>query len=160
MDERLPDQESSEPTAAGVAGLPLGPPNRPLDEQEVPATEPPAPVVTGLEQRQEVSATAAGPKVVDLEQGQGQKATPAAPPPVSLPSYPDKIRGRIAMALIALVAAVVAASFLTIWAGTVFPGIKYANLKDLLTIVFGPLIALAAAAVGYYFGGKPGSPGS
>jgi hypothetical protein len=96
---------------------------------------------------------------IDLDQGQKGPPAPANPPEVTPPTYPDKIRGRIALALIALLTAIVFASFLTIWLGVVFHRLDFKDLKDLLTIVFGPLVALASAAVGYYFGGKPGSSG-
>jgi hypothetical protein len=92
---------------------------------------------------------------VDLDE-LGEKANlgPGKRPSLGLPTHSDKIRGRIAAALIGLVTLVILASFVTLWAGSVFKSLKYENLKDLLTIIFGPLIALASAAIGYYFGGK------
>ena len=99
------------------------------------------------------------PPLLDLEEGEKGPPAPPSPPVVLPPTYPDKIRGTIAMTLIALLTAIVFASFFTIWMGMVFHRVDFKDLKDLLTVVFGPLVALASAAVGYYFGGKPGASG-
>lgn len=129
------------------------------DSSEVESQPAPEPSNSGsidLEQGQKFRPVVPPPaEVIDLDEVGRQAALgPGKPPDTVVVSYSDKIRGRIAGALIGLVALVVFASFVTLWAGLVFRNINYENLKDLLTIVFGPLIALASAAVGYYFGGK------
>jgi hypothetical protein len=83
------------------------------------------------------------------------------PPPVaSLPEPSEKpwnqdeeqerVRGKIALYLLALLAGVVVASFVFMW---VNPD-RIDAMKTLLEIVFSPLIALVGAATGFYFGGK------
>ena len=62
----------------------------------------------------------------------------------------ERIRGLVALVLIGLLAAVVVGSFIGLATGT----IEMKDLKELLTILFGPLIALVGAATGFYFGGK------
>lgn len=64
----------------------------------------------------------------------------------------ESVRAQVARALVALLAVVVLFAFLTLWLVTPPPAMG--DLEKLLTIVFGPLVALVSGAVGYYFGGK------
>jgi hypothetical protein len=93
---------------------------------------------------------------LDLETGGGGPREPGAPAPPLLPletiPYTDRVRGRIAERLIWLLCGVVLFAFASLW--RIEPPPAAADLKELLTVLFGPLVALVAAAVGYYFGGK------
>ena len=51
-----------------------------------------------------------------------------------------------------MLAAVILLAFATYWRANPDP----AQLQEFLAVLFGPLIALVSAAVGYYFGGKAG----
>ncbi len=62
----------------------------------------------------------------------------------------ELVRGRIAEALTAMLAITILLAFLTLWAY----GTTFADLEKLMTIIFGPVIALVGTAIGYYFGGK------
>ena len=62
----------------------------------------------------------------------------------------EGIRGSLAILLISLLIGVVAVSFFCLW---LMPE-KFENLKGLLELVFGPIIALVGAVTGFYFGGK------
>lgn len=62
----------------------------------------------------------------------------------------EQVRGRIAEGLTAMLALIILLAFLTLW---VFSS-AFADLEKLMTIVFGPVIALVGTAIGYYFGGK------
>jgi len=74
--------------------------------------------------------------------------------PTSVPFDPrpqqEQIRGWVTVGLATLLGLVILAAFVTIW----FRPASVENLESLLTIVFGPLVALVSAATGYYFGGK------
>jgi hypothetical protein len=63
----------------------------------------------------------------------------------------EKMRGRIAMGLLLMVAGIVAISFISLWFG-----MDTDTLQTLLTIIFGPIVALAGTATGFYFGGRTG----
>lgn len=62
----------------------------------------------------------------------------------------ERVRGHVALGLIWLLALVVVGSFV----GLVTKTMEMKDLKELLTIVLGPLIALVGAATGFYFGEK------
>ncbi len=92
-----------------------------------------------------------------------------APLPESLPSPPksksytydptedrEKARGLIAQALVGILALIVLFAFLTMWLGSV----KSEDLKDLLSVLMGPVAALAGSATGFYFGGKVAADGN
>ncbi len=64
----------------------------------------------------------------------------------------ESVRGIIALSLIALLAAVIIASFVLLW---IHPD-RVGELHSLLGLVFAPLIALVGAATGYYFGSHEG----
>jgi uncharacterized membrane protein len=61
----------------------------------------------------------------------------------------ERMRGWIALALIGLLAAVLLAAFIGLLTAT----ISAHDLKELLPVFLGPLIALVSAATGFYFGG-------
>jgi hypothetical protein len=60
----------------------------------------------------------------------------------------ERVRGLVALLLIGLLAFAVVGSFI----GLATKMIEMKDLKELLTIVLGPLIALVGAATGFYFG--------
>ncbi len=62
----------------------------------------------------------------------------------------EKVRGLIAQALTLLLAVIILFAFITLWTSSS----TFGDLEKLLTIVFGPVIALVGTAIGYYFGGK------
>lgn len=72
--------------------------------------------------------------------------------PADKPYDPDKdreqIRGYIALGLLALFMLIVFGSFLSL----IFHWIPLNDLKEILTIIFGPLIALLSAVTGFYYG--------
>jgi hypothetical protein len=95
------------------------------------------------------------PFSIDLEATpvSGHPFAPPPPfPPLETVPYSDRIRGKIAERLIWMLAAVILLAFATYWRANPDP----AMLQEFLAVLFGPLIALVSAAVGYYFGGKAG----
>lgn len=62
----------------------------------------------------------------------------------------EDMRARIAIYLVLLLCFVVAAAFVTVWVA----GDLTEDIKDLLTLVLGPIAALVGSATGYYFGGR------
>ena len=64
----------------------------------------------------------------------------------------EKVRGRIAQGLIVMLAIVILLAFISLW----HYRSSFADLEKLMTIIFGPVIALVGTAIGYYFGGKVG----
>lgn len=90
---------------------------------------------------------------IDLEEGTEPDFDAALPEPQTVPYAPDRVRAQVARALIVILAVVILFSFLTLWMSSP----DTADLEKLLTIIFGPLIALVSGAVGYYFGGKSDS---
>jgi len=94
-------------------------------------------------------------KSLDLEEGQPPKFTDDHP--VEVKTSIEKVRAQVARSLVAILAVVIFFSFLTLWMVTPPPAL--ADLEKVLTIIFGPLIALVSGAVGYYFGGKSGGDG-
>jgi hypothetical protein len=103
-------------------------------------------------------ATRPARPALDLEAGEPALAGAgvAAPPlpPLETVPYEHRVRGRIAERLIWLLVAVVGLAFASFW--RISPPPAAGELKELLAVLFGPLVALVAAAVGYYFGGKSG----
>jgi hypothetical protein len=78
---------------------------------------------------------------------------PPPPQPIETRSYdpaPDRenVRGKIAKWLILLLAGIVAGSFVFLW----FRPTQIDQLKELLALILGPVVALVGAATGYYFG--------
>jgi hypothetical protein len=70
--------------------------------------------------------------------------------PFNIAKEQEKVRGVIAQALIVLLAVIILFAFISLWTfSSGFP-----DLEKLMTIVFGPVIALVGTAIGYYFGGK------
>jgi hypothetical protein len=93
---------------------------------------------------------------LDLETTRGAAPAGVQAPiePLETIPYSDRIRGRIAERLIWMLAGVILLAFATFWRAT--PAAAPGELQDFLAILFGPLVALVSAAVGYYFGGKAG----
>lgn len=60
------------------------------------------------------------------------------------------VAGWLAGSLVGMLALTIAAGFVTLWGGWASP----TDLREYLTIVFGPLVALVASALGFYFGGR------
>lgn len=91
---------------------------------------------------------------LDLTNEKAADVDGAVPEPTTVPYNSDqdreRIRGVVALSLVGLLAAVVLGSFIGLATGW----IPMRDLKELLTIVLGPLIALVGAATGFYFGGK------
>ena len=84
-----------------------------------------------------------------------------APPPAAVESYDldrkrEGWRGVIALWLLALLTVVVIIAFAIFW----YEPDKVAALRDLLSIIFGPIVTLVGAATGYYFGASAANRGS
>lgn len=102
-----------------------------------------------------MAATAPSAPTLDLEINRGGASGPAATlPTLETVPYSDRIRGKIAERLIWMLAAVILLAFATFWRAAPTPAPS--ELQDFLAVLFGPLVALVSAAVGYYFGGKAG----
>lgn len=138
----MADEPVIDPAAPGDEGAPEGEPK----EAAVPA---PAAAGVGGAGKDEES------KSLDLEEGQQPKFTNVKP--VEVKTSIEKVRAQVARSLVAILAVVIFFSFLTLWMVSPPPGL--ADLEKVLTIIFGPLIALVSGAVGYYFGGKSGGDG-
>ena len=91
---------------------------------------------------------------LDLTNEMAADVDGAVPEPTTVPYNADqdreRIRGIVALSLVALLAVVVICSFIGLATGSTPMG----DLKELLTIILGPLVALVGAATGFYFGGK------
>ena len=72
---------------------------------------------------------------------------------------PDReiIRGRIALALLGMLAVVLLFAFISIWLSK-WLGMDIEMLRTVLTIIFGPLVTLVSAATGFYYGSRSSSP--
>jgi hypothetical protein len=104
------------------------------------------------------------PEELDSELPTVGEVAPTTPPQLPVPELRDytlvreNVRGNIAKSLVLLLWATVVASFVTLWIS--YSGYdKNTQLKELLTIVFAPIVALVGAATGYYFGGASGGGG-
>ncbi len=77
---------------------------------------------------------------------------PEVPPlePFNIAQAQEKVRGLVAQGLIVMLAIIILMAFITLWSY----GSTFADLEKLMTIIFGPVIALVGTAIGYYFGGK------
>jgi hypothetical protein len=62
----------------------------------------------------------------------------------------ERVRGALAIGLLITLGMVVVAAFVAIWTGWM----SEPDVKDLLTVIFGPIVALTGSALGFYFGGK------
>jgi hypothetical protein len=65
----------------------------------------------------------------------------------------ERLRGWIALGLLAMLALVLVCSFISLWAG-----IDGEKLQTVLTILVGPLVALVSAATGFYYGSHTDAP--
>lgn len=76
--------------------------------------------------------------------------------PTGVPFDPEpqreRIRGWIALGLLVMLALVLLLTFISMWAG-----MNAEVLQTVLTIIFGPLVALVSAATGFYYGSRSGS---
>jgi hypothetical protein len=63
----------------------------------------------------------------------------------------DKVRGYLAIALVVLLVGVLVAAWASLWSGLV----TEPEVKDLLSVMLPPVVALVGSALGFYFGGKP-----
>ena len=92
-------------------------------------------------------------ETLDLD-AEGEGEPPPSKPPETLPYDPVKdrenVRGKIAISLIEILAAIILLSFILL----AFQPDSSDKLKEILSLVFGPLVALVGAATGYYFGAK------
>lgn len=62
----------------------------------------------------------------------------------------ERIRGYLAIGLVALFALTIAASFLLVW---LFP-YKLSELKDVLPLVLTPVTSVVSAVLGFYYGAQ------
>jgi hypothetical protein len=70
----------------------------------------------------------------------------------------EKKRGVIATTLVWLLVGIVGVSFLTTHLRSItgwdLGGLQVKDVKEILTIIFSPIVALVGTVVGFYFGGK------
>lgn len=87
----------------------------------------------------------------------------AAAPALEIPSeggydplrYQDATRSYIAYWLLSLLTVMVVGGLAMLFAR---PSVTFENLKSILELIFGPVVALVSAATGFYFGAhQPGS---
>ena len=83
----------------------------------------------------------------DVTAGGGAPAPPATIPYDPEPGR-DKVRGYLAMWLLALLSVILLFSFCFFWRNPT----DIASLKTLLDVLFAPIITLVGTATGYYFG--------
>jgi len=67
----------------------------------------------------------------------------------------ERLRGWIAIGLLAMLALVLLCSFISLWLK-----IDNESLRNVLTILVGPLVALVSAATGFYYGSRVDAPRS
>lgn len=93
---------------------------------------------------------------IDLDQGVDEPADAESVRVVDYDPEParDQVRGQIALYLIAILAAMVVASFLLLYAAPWHTE----RLVTVLQILFGPVTTLVGAATGYYFGANSSKP--
>ena len=93
----------------------------------------------------------------DLQPANYDQLESAGPPlePFNIAKEQEKVRGLIAQGLIVMLAIIILLAFISLW----HYGSSFADLEKLMTIVFGPVIALVGTAIGYYFGGKAAQNG-
>jgi hypothetical protein len=96
---------------------------------------------------------ASEPQTLDLTEGpiaRGLSPHSFVSSPYNIDRDREQKRGLIALILVGLLAAVVLLSF----AGLLTSRIELKDLKELLTVILSPLVALVGAATGFYFGEK------
>jgi hypothetical protein len=62
----------------------------------------------------------------------------------------DTVRGLLALLLVFLLIGVVLAAWVSLW----FRLAPEPEIKDLLSVILPPVVALVGSAIGFYFGGK------
>lgn len=87
------------------------------------------------------------PQTLELTDGPIPPSTVSSP--YSIDRDREQKRGWIALILVGLLAAVIILSFIGL-----FLKVELKDLKELLTIILSPLVALVGAATGFYFGEK------
>lgn len=79
--------------------------------------------------------------------------------PSDLPYERERKRGQIALMLVWLLIGTIAATFITTSMRNVddlnIGGLSIPDAKEILTIIFAPLVALVGTVTGFYYGGKP-----
>jgi hypothetical protein len=65
----------------------------------------------------------------------------------------ERLRGWIAIGLLGMLAFVLLCSFVSLWLK-----IDNESLRNVLTILVGPLVALVSAATGFYYGSRAEAP--
>jgi hypothetical protein len=118
-------------------------------------TMPPSPTPTHLDLTQggpaEGQTMPPPPTLLDLTQG--DYSNPAMPPPPPTKYYDpmkdrEKMRGKIALVLVAILGIVVVGSLVALSFGA-----EISTLKELLGFILGPVVALVGSVTGFYFGG-------
>lgn len=114
------------------------------------SSDQPAPSALTQAPAQEAPTLAAPQKELDLT-GDPPSSEPKKPAtvPYNIDRHRESTRGLIALILVGLLAAVL----LVAMAGLISGHAEMKDLKELLTIILGPLVALVGAATGFYFGG-------
>jgi hypothetical protein len=97
------------------------------------------------------SDTGNEPAPIDLEQADStRRLPPTTERPYDPAPFRDKMRARLAIVLVAILAATILIPFLVIaWMPE-----RAQAVHDHLGLVFTPLVALVASAVGYYFAAR------
>ena len=67
--------------------------------------------------------------------------------PISIPELRERARSRLAMSLLIILGIEVTAAFVALFCGF-FPS----DIKDILTVILSPTVALVGSALGFYFG--------
>jgi hypothetical protein len=127
-------------------------------ENELDLTQEPVPADSDADQPPTLEPYDAGangtdaPEELDLTDETVPASTEADKPPDAKPydlvKERESMRGRVAGALLVILAFIVIGAFFSLW----FNWAKEEELKTVLTILFGPVIGLVGAATGFYFG--------
>jgi hypothetical protein len=88
--------------------------------------------------------------IEDFGRTEAVPAPEAAPVPYNPERARENYRGIIALILIALMSALITASFALFW---IHPD-RSKDLQQFFSLIFGPVVALVGAATGYYFGSQ------
>ena len=132
----------------------IGPPGEPLKIPEqpdhIPSVDAPNEASADLAVKEPEQSTPPVSTVRELDLTPGDRT-----PPPSLPkteterAAEDTARRRIAYCLIGILAFIVVATF-----GLVIAGLMSAAVKEIITLLLGPVVALVGSATGYYFGSR------
>jgi heme A synthase len=72
----------------------------------------------------------------------------AGPQPKTLDEWREWVRRALALVLVGIFGLEVLGAMLALWFGSA----HLQELKDILTLILGPTVALAGSAIGFYFG--------